>query len=81
MFIIPTRPSFVKGRFFVDIFRQIRYTVSESCRGNPSVETRRRQAVGSNPKGGKHMPITLTFHVYGITVTVTLKRDNRHSGK
>ena len=33
------------------------------------------------PKGGRHMPITLTFHIHGITVTVTLKRDNRHSAK
>ena len=40
------------------------------------------QAVGyTHPKGGVYMPITLTFHVFGITVTVRLKRDNRHSAK
>ena len=45
------------------------------------METQQRQAVDSTRKGGEHMPITLTFHVYGITVTVTLKRDKRHSAK
>ena len=30
-----------------------------------------------------HMPITLTFHVFGITVTLKLtkKSNNRHSAK
>jgi len=27
------------------------------------------------------MPITLTFHVFGFTVTVRVKSDNRHSAK
>ena len=27
------------------------------------------------------MPITLTFHVFGITITVTVKSTHRHSGK
>lgn len=35
----------------------------------------------SNPKGGGEMPMTFTFHVYGFTVTVRVKRDNRHSDK
>ena len=31
----------------------------------------------------KLMPITLTFHVFGYTITVRIKTksDNRHSGK
>ena len=24
------------------------------------------------------MPITLTFHVFGLTITVTVKSNNRH---
>jgi hypothetical protein len=34
-------------------------------------------------KGVKLMPITLTFHVFGYTITVRIKTksDNRHSGK
>jgi len=80
--IIPTPAPFVKGRFFVDFPRRILYNIPESCKGNPSAEARRRQAVGcTTRKGVRHMPITLTFHVCGITVTVTLKRDNRHSAK
>ena len=35
----------------------------------------------TNPKGGVDMPITLTFHVFGCTVTVKVKSDNRHSAK
>jgi len=27
------------------------------------------------------MPITLTFHVLGLTITVTVKSNNRHSAK
>jgi len=27
------------------------------------------------------MPITLTFHVFGLTITVTVKSRNRHSAK
>ena len=27
------------------------------------------------------MPITLTFHIFGYTITVTVKSRNRHSAK
>jgi len=27
------------------------------------------------------MPITLTFHVFGITITICVKSNNRHSAK
>ena len=43
-----------------------------------------RQAVGHHsPKGGDRMPITLTFHLFGITVQIRLtkKSNNRHSAK
>ena len=33
------------------------------------------------PKGGESMPITLTFHVLGFTITVTVKSKNRHPGR
>ena len=33
------------------------------------------------PRGGETMPITLTFHVFGLTVTITVKSKNRHSAK
>ena len=29
----------------------------------------------------RSMPITITFHVFGITITVTAKSNNRHSAK
>ena len=32
-------------------------------------------------KGGVYMPITLTFHILGYTITVTVKSRNRHSAK
>ena len=36
----------------------------------------------SNPKGGEYMPIIVTFHPFGFTVTIRItKRDNRHSDK
>jgi len=37
--------------------------------------------LAASPKGGEHMPMTFTFHWRGFTVTVRVKRDNRHSGK
>ena len=33
------------------------------------------------PKGGVHMPITLTFHIREWTVTIQVKSRNRHSAK
>ena len=35
----------------------------------------------TSPKGGVAMPITLTFHILGYTITVTVKSRNRHSAK
>ena len=32
-------------------------------------------------KGGVPMPITLTFHIFGLTVTIRINGRNRHSGK
>ena len=32
----------------------------------------------SLPKGGEKMPITLTFHVFGLTFTIRIKKQNRH---
>ena len=29
----------------------------------------------------KQMPITLTFHIFGLTITLRVKKQNRHSGK
>ena len=34
-----------------------------------------RQAVWpSTPKGGERMPITLTFHLFGLTFTLRIKK-------
>ena len=30
---------------------------------------------------GDTMPITLTFHIFGLVFTIRVKRENRHSGK
>ena len=27
------------------------------------------------------MPVTLTFHIFGLVFTIRVKRENRHSGK
>ena len=27
-----------------------------------------------HPKGGERMPVTVTFHVFGFTVTIRIKR-------
>ena len=32
-------------------------------------------------KGGGKMPITLTFHIFGYTVTIRIKARSRHSAK
>jgi hypothetical protein len=32
-------------------------------------------------KGGEQMPITLTFHLFGLTVTVRVKKQNRHPAR
>ena len=32
-------------------------------------------------KGGDKMPITITFHIFGFTVTIRIKGRNRHSGQ
>ena len=52
--------------------------------GEHCMQQAARQAVGHHsPKGGDVMPITLTFHLFGITVQIRLtkKSNNRHSGK
>ena len=33
------------------------------------------------PKGGDIMPITLTFHLFGLVFTLKIKWENRHSAK
>ena len=33
------------------------------------------------PKGGMYMPITITFHLFGFTVTIRITCRNRHSAK
>ena len=35
----------------------------------------------SSPKGGDTMPLTLTFHLFGLVFTLKVKRENRHSAK
>ena len=32
-------------------------------------------------RGDVLMPITLTFHIFGLTVTIRINGRNRHSGK
>ena len=32
-------------------------------------------------RGDVPMPITLTFHIFGLTVTIRINGRNRHSGK
>lgn len=34
-----------------------------------------------HPRGGEAMPITLTIHILGYTVTIRVKKQNRHSAK
>ncbi len=35
----------------------------------------------TTPKGGDEMFFVLTFHILGYTVTISIKCQNRHSGK
>ena len=35
----------------------------------------------SSDKEVRDMPITITFHIFGFTVTVRIKGRNRHSAK
>lgn len=50
---------------------------------NPKGTKAIRQAVcpGILRKEVRDMPITITFHVFGFTVTVRIKGRNRHSAK
>ena len=34
-----------------------------------------------HPKGGVSMPVRLTFHMFGYTVTIKVKKDNRHTAR
>ena len=34
-----------------------------------------------HPEGGEHMPIIITIHIFGLSVTVKIKMQNRHSAK
>ena len=44
--------------------------------------TAKAQAVGYHlRKEVIAMPITVTFHVFGLTITITVKSNNRHSAK
>ena len=41
-----------------------------------------RQAVGSHfRKEVRAMPITLTFHIFGLVFTIKVKSENRHPGR
>ena len=41
-----------------------------------------RQAVGyTTRKGVRLVPITLTVHIFGVVITIKVKRENRHSAK
>ena len=33
------------------------------------------------PKGGDLMPVTITFHLFGLTFTLRIKWENRHPGR
>lgn len=41
----------------------------------------RRFVPVSSDKEVRDMPITITFHIFGFTVTVRIKGRNRHSAK
>ena len=49
-------------------------------KGGGALQERRRLAIIFR-KEVMCMPITITFHVFGITITVSVKRNNRHSAK
>ena len=35
----------------------------------------------SSMRGGDEMPMTFTFHWYGFTITIRVKRDSRHPAR
>lgn len=34
-----------------------------------------------HPRGGEPMPIIITLHIFGLVVTVRIKKQSRHSAK
>ena len=72
-----TRPA----RFSLAICRKTRYAVDGIS--SEVLGAAQRQAVVSytTRKGVKHMPITITFHVFTYTITITVKQNRRHSAK
>ena len=48
----------------------------------PARALHERQAVGyTTRKGVRLVPITLTVHIFGVVITIRVKRENRHSAK
>lgn len=72
-----TRPA----RFSLAICRKTCYAVDGIS--SEVLGAAQRQAVVSytTRKGVKHMPITITFHVFTYTITITVKQNRRHSAK
>ena len=62
---------------FVDNILQICYYLS--CKGSPNIAG--RFGTIPPPKGGEKMPITITFHLFGLVFSIRIKRENRHSAK
>ena len=58
--------------------------ISPKCYDNAAGEMLHhngRRFGSHHPKGGDLMPFTLTFHLFGLVITLKVKRENRHSAK
>lgn len=60
-----------KSNFSVDILATVCYHADK--------QGARRLA--NPPKGGEHMPITLTIHIFGCVITIKVKKQNRHPAR
>ena len=76
-FFWPPKPS---PRLYLTFSAPAVILFLELCSGRES----RKIAGGCDSllhKGGEIMPITLTFHIFGLVFTIRVKKENRHSAK
>ena len=70
-----------QNRTQIDSFRLVWYNRLGSFEPQGRQHSDGRFFSGILCKGGVPMPITLTFHIFGLTVTIRINGRNRHSGK
>ena len=63
------------SRIHGDVYVRFRGRYAETCRRKAVRHCTYGRRFGlSLPKGGEKMPITLTFHLFGLTFTLRIKK-------